>query len=290
MKRDIYLTADRFPLVRDIGCNRTDDWYSHPDRVLDYDVFLFVAEGGMQVIEEGIEYFVGANEHLFLKKRLHHWGRPETLPGTTWYWIHFTTIVDERIEYKRQLSIGPELEYYFSDHYQYALQLPKFGAAALHRTTEQRLQSMTESSRIQRAHRMTEISLQVYQFFLGLHQSAVNREKAAKSGKAEAHIGRIMTYLIRHAEEEFDAKGLSEYMNLNYSHLSATFSKITGQTIIEAHTRLRMNKALHLLRTTSLNISEISERLGFQNPFYFSRVFKKVLGESPSCYMNHLYR
>lgn len=99
-----------------------------------------------------------------------------------------------------------------------------------------------------------------------------------------------MAYLSRHAEEEFDAKGLSEYMNLNYSHLSATFSKITGQTIIDAHTRLRMNKALHLLRTTSMNVSEISERLGFQNPFYFTRVFKKVLGESPSYYMNHFYR
>ncbi len=99
-----------------------------------------------------------------------------------------------------------------------------------------------------------------------------------------------MEYLSRHAEENFDSKRLSEFMNLNYSHISTTFAKTTGQTVIEAHTRLRMNKALHLMRTTSLNISEISQRLGFQNPFYFTRVFKKVLGESPSSYMNHFYR
>jgi AraC-like DNA-binding protein len=288
MERDIYLTADRFPLVRDIGSNRVDDWYSHPDRVLDYDVFLFVTEGGMQVIEEDIEYVVGPKEHLFLKKGLHHWGRPETLPGTAWYWIHFTRVVDERIEYKRQ-SVVPELDYYFADHYQVAIPMPKFGTAALHFKTEERLQSMLESSRKPRTHRMTEISLQACELFLSLHRSAIG-EKAAKPGKAEAHVGRIMSYLSRHAAAEFDAKGLSEHMNLNYSHISATFSKITGQTIIEAHTRLRMNKALHLLRTTTLNVSEISERLGFQNPFYFARVFKKVLGESPSSYMNHFYR
>ena len=70
VERDIYLTADRLPLIRDIGSNKTYDWYSHPNRVLDYDVFLFVAEGSIQVIEEGNEYVVGENKHLFLKKGL----------------------------------------------------------------------------------------------------------------------------------------------------------------------------------------------------------------------------
>ena len=194
-----------------------------------------------------------------MKKGLHHWGRPETLPGTTWYWIHFTAIVDERIEYKRQ-SVVPELEYYFPDHYQYALQMPKFGTAALHLTTEDRLKSMIESYRKHRPHRMTDICLHAYQFFLSLHHLAASRELANTLGKAEAQVGRIMEYLSRHAEENFDSKRLSEFMNLNYSHISTTFAKTTGHTVIEAHTRLRMNKALHLMRTTSLNISEISQR------------------------------
>nr|WP_245855900.1 helix-turn-helix domain-containing protein [Paenibacillus rigui] len=51
-----------------------------------------------------------------------------------------------------------------------------------------------------------------------------------------------------------------------------------------------MNHALELIRSTSLNVSEISKRLGYQNPYYFSRVFKKVFGESPSAYMSHFYK
>ncbi|MBD2868469.1 helix-turn-helix transcriptional regulator [Paenibacillus sp. IB182493] len=287
MDRNIFLTADRFPLVRDIGRNRTEGLYTHPDRLLEYDVFLFVVEGSMQVIEEGIEYVVGENEHLFLKKGLHHWGKPETLLGTAWYWIHFTSPIDERIEYKH-LSVVPELENYFSSHYQYVLQLPKFGAAALNHSTEDALKSMIESYRKKRTHRMTEISVQAYQLFLNLHQKAESREHA--NNKADAHVSRILEYLNSHAEEDFNSKQLSEHMSLNYSYISATFAKQTGQTVIEAHTRLRINKALHLMRTTSLNVSEISDQLGFQNPFYFTRVFKKILGEPPSSYMNHLYR
>nr|WP_091234239.1 AraC family transcriptional regulator [Fontibacillus panacisegetis] len=44
------------------------------------------------------------------------------------------------------------------------------------------------------------------------------------------------------------------------------------------------------MRNTSLNVSEISDRLGYNNPYYFSRVFKKVMGEPPSSYWRHLYK
>ncbi|WP_245233395.1 hypothetical protein [Paenibacillus maysiensis] len=74
MNNDLHLSADPFPLVRDIGWNKTDKLYTHPDRILGYDVFLFVAKGSMQVIEDGVEYIIGENHHLFLKKGRHHWG------------------------------------------------------------------------------------------------------------------------------------------------------------------------------------------------------------------------
>lgn len=291
MDNTIYLPANRFPLVRDIGWNKTDSLYTHPNRLLNYDVFLFVVEGQMQVIEADQEYIVAKNQHLFLKNGVHHWGKAATLPGTAWYWIHFTTIIDTDSGNIRS-SLVPELEYYFPDHYQYVFPLPKHGDAALHHSTEEQLQIMLQDRDKSLEHRMTDISMKAYQLFLNLHRSYEHREHrkaSSKSGKAEAHVARIMNYLNQHAEQDFDSKGVSSYMNLNYSHLSATFSRLTGQTIVEAHTRLRINKALHLLRTTNLNVSETSEALGFQNPFYFTRVFKKVIGQSPSSYMSHLY-
>lgn len=285
MDKFVELTADRFPLIRDIGFNQTDIRYTHPDRILDYHVFLYVAKGGMQVIEEGSSYVVGEQEYLFLNKGLHHWGLPETLAGTSWYWIHFDTVVDECKDYKDHTP-RPELEYYYPDHYQYRIVLPKFATAPI--GTEKRLQSMIRGMRDPADHKMTRTSLNVYQFFLELHAAASDQDGITEAARRLTE--RIMAYLVAHLEEPFDAARLQTHLNMNYSYISASFKRSTGKSIVETHTLLKLNKAIELMRLSSLNIAEISERLGYQNPFYFSRVFKKVYGESPSAYMRQFYK
>lgn len=285
-----YLTADRLPLVREIGWNQIESVYTHPDRLLDYDVFLFVVKGRMQVIEEGTEYLVREQEHLFLKKGLHHWGLPETLPGTAWYWVHFNTVVDERVAYKDHLPL-PELGYFYPKHYEYRFMMPKSGSSSLHQTMESRLRTILDDYHRVRDHWMTRSSIQIYQLFLDLHQASLKHEEASEiGGKADTIAGRVMTYLMQNADRDFDSRELSSKLQLNYSYLSATYKRLTGQSIIEVHTKLRMNKAMDMMRSTSMNISEISERLGYKNPYYFSRVFKKVLGEAPSSYLRHFYK
>lgn len=287
----ILLTADRLPLVRDIGWNQIDSVYTHPDRILDYDVFLYVVKGRMQVIEEGTEYIVREREHLFLKKGLHHWGLPLTLPGTAWYWVHFNTVIDERVSYKEHLPL-PELDYFYPNHYEYRFMMPKSGSSSLHQM-ESRLRTILDDYQKVKLHWMTRSSIQIYQLFLDLHQASLKHEvKAvgAAGGKTDTIAGRVMTYLMQHAERDFNSRELSAQLQLNYSYLSATYKRLTGQSIIEVHTKLRMNKAIDMMRNSSMNISEISERLGYKNPYYFSRVFKKVLGEAPSSYLRHFYK
>lgn len=287
---NINLTADRLPLVRDMGWNHISNVYTHPDRVLDYDVFLFVTKGSMQVIEEGTEYIVREREHLFLKKGLHHWGQPKTEPGTSWYWIHFNTVIDERISYSEHLPML-ELGYFYPHHYEYRFTMPKYGTSPLHYGMEERLLMLLDDYRRLKEHGMTRTSILVYQLFLDLHQATLTQEiSETYGGKANSISGRVMDYLVAHSNSEFDSGKLSRELSLNYSYLSSSFKKQTGQSIIEAHTKLRMNKAIDMMRNTSLNISEISERLGYKNPFYFSRVFKKVLGEAPTSYLRHFYK
>ncbi|MCR8636461.1 AraC family transcriptional regulator [Paenibacillus radicis (ex Xue et al. 2023)] len=277
------LTADRFPLIRDIGRNRTDNLYTHPDRILDYHVFLYVAEGSMQVIEEGTSYVVKEKEYLFLNKNQHHWGLPETPAETSWYWIHFNTLSDDRKDYNAYTPL-PELEYYYPDHYEYRVALPKYGVAPI--GTEQQFLSMIKEMQEPSIHKMTRISLNVFQFFLDLNAAA----KDGPAGAAHRLTERVMAILAANLEQPFDAAHLQAQLNMNYSYISSSFKKSTGQTIVEAHTKLRLSKAIELMRSSSLNIAEISEQLGYQNPFYFSRVFKKVFGEPPSSFMRQFYR
>jgi YesN/AraC family two-component response regulator len=53
---------------------------------------------------------------------------------------------------------------------------------------------------------------------------------------------------------------------------------------------LLIEKAIDMFKKNDGNVSEVSDALGFSNPFYFSRVFKKITGVSPTTYINENYR
>ncbi len=75
---------------------------------------------------------------------------------------------------------------------------------------------------------------------------------------------------------------------LNYSktYISKIFNQNCGYTIIEYYTRLKIKEAKKLMRENAYTIAEISNKLCFNNPHYFSRVFKKIANMTPSEYLN----
>ncbi|HEY5583287.1 MAG TPA: helix-turn-helix domain-containing protein [Ruminiclostridium sp.] len=72
--------------------------------------------------------------------------------------------------------------------------------------------------------------------------------------------------------------------NLNLFRFMHKFKALTGMSTIEYLTRIRVNIAKNLLLNSSLSISDISSIVGYENPLYFSRVFKKETGISPRFY------
>jgi len=71
-------------------------------------------------------------------------------------------------------------------------------------------------------------------------------------------------------------------VNLSPSHFSVVFSQETGQTFKEYLTEVRIKKAKELLRMTTLRSAEISYQVGYSDPHYFSYVFRKNTGATPS--------
>ena len=73
-------------------------------------------------------------------------------------------------------------------------------------------------------------------------------------------------------------------MNISPNYFSAMFSQEIGQTFIEYLTEKRINEAKRMLRQTEMRSSEIAFAVGFRDSHYFSFVFKKVSGCTPSEY------
>ena len=74
------------------------------------------------------------------------------------------------------------------------------------------------------------------------------------------------------------------------NYLSSMFSRYSGSSFVEYITEMKVAAAKELLAQGDLKIYEVADRLGFENSFYFSKVFKKVEGISPSQYLQHLQR
>lgn len=108
------------------------------------------------------------------------------------------------------------------------------------------------------------------------------REKAA-SNRYRDVVDEVMRYIAEnYADEELSLNTLASHVNFSPNHLSAIFSQQTGQTFIKYLTDIRMNKAKELLRCTGKKSSVVSAEVGYKDPHYFSYLFKKTQGMTPT--------
>jgi two-component system, response regulator YesN len=112
--------------------------------------------------------------------------------------------------------------------------------------------------------------------------SALAYRNNQPNGQSRHLIRQAKEYLKqRYTDSELSLNEIAAQVNLSASHFSAVFSQETGQTFKEYLTEIRINKAKELLRMTALRSAEIAYQVGYNDPHYFSTVFKKNTGLSP---------
>lgn len=104
------------------------------------------------------------------------------------------------------------------------------------------------------------------------------------AGVAHDRIEMCLRYMKDHLNQPLQVTTLAALVNISPSHLFALFKRRTGRAPIDLFIRLRMQRACELIETTSASVKEVAAALGYEDPFYFSRVFKSVNQVSPSAY------
>ncbi len=103
-----------------------------------------------------------------------------------------------------------------------------------------------------------------------------------KTNRLDWRIVRIKEYLLKHYQEKIKIADLAKLVNLSPVYCGALFKKQTGLSIKAYLNQIRIQKACDLLATGEYNVSEVAAFCGFDDLFYFSKVFKRVTGMAPS--------
>lgn len=117
--------------------------------------------------------------------------------------------------------------------------------------------------------------------------SIISKGIELRIGNVSGHNDDVVDSVKAYIEENYDDDELSlnkiaSHVNFSPNHLSMVFSQQTGNTLIKYLTDYRMSKAKELLKCTNKKSSEISILVGYKDPHYFSYLFKKTQGVTPT--------
>ena len=102
-------------------------------------------------------------------------------------------------------------------------------------------------------------------------------------------VDTIVSYLMENLDKPLKTEEIAERFSCSPSYLFTLFKKSTGYSVIQFFNLKKVQKACEYLHYTDLSIKEISFRVGFQDPLYFSRLFKKYMGHSPRDYKKNQF-
>ena len=119
-------------------------------------------------------------------------------------------------------------------------------------------------------------------WFIGKTQEVCRGMTSIKENESESVISKAKAYIDENYQKDISLDDVSRHVDISPYYFSKLFKQEDGRTFIEYLTGLRIREARRLLRSPGLSIKEIGIMCGYADPNYFSRIFKKYEGVTPS--------
>ena len=127
------------------------------------------------------------------------------------------------------------------------------------------------------------LSMYLEQVFVLVQHSRMEKRPTVSS-HIQGEMGIARRYFQEHYNEDINIEEYAISRNMSVSWFLRNFKQVTGKSPMQYILNIRINNAVSLLETTDYNVTEISTIIGYENPLYFSRLFHKQKGLSPSEY------
>jgi len=123
------------------------------------------------------------------------------------------------------------------------------------------------------------------------HLSMVSNQIIVREQNAEPPlIARAKQFIAEHQTEELSLEQVAKAVHTSKFYFCKMFRRATGINFTDYLSRVRTERAKNLLLNPNLRVSEIAYEVGFQSLTHFNRVFKRILGQSPTDYRGQLVR
>lgn len=283
--------ADLLPKVRIVGHVRYSEPWSHFPRTIDEYILYVIRDGLMYLQEDGARYALKSGDFFLLEPGLPHVGYQKA--SCDYYYIHFShpeisraqdeAAAMEELRTKRHICLmSYDLD--SADPTDSTTFIPKHCQLQDYKTA---LHSMVECYCNREEHYKRRCASLLHSFLLQVsHEQLLQNCSAVGKKVSRSHIAaeQLLRYLNQNYAEHITSADISERFEINFDYLNRRFSQMTGTSIFAYINALRIYQAKQLIATTELTFSEIAYSVGIDDRYYFSRLFKKTTGMSPTEY------
>ena len=131
--------------------------------------------------------------------------------------------------------------------------------------------------------------LQTQRLACGLENILLRMATDLKQAEGSRDLTKSLGYVHMFYNQEIRIPDLAKMESLSNSRYITVFKQRTGMTPSEYVIHLRMNTACDLLRNHSMSVKEVADFVGYDNPHFFSKLFKKKIGVSPQAYKEGIF-
>lgn len=234
------------------------------DGCSDY-IFIYCAKGEGKVEIENVIFDLLPNHYIIIKKNVRHHYYSSLKNPWTIYWAHIA---------------GNQANYLFDRFYEDTKSCKPKTIAFEENTIKRFIRAITilENSFDSKNIEIVNIII------LEIIASMIYKDQLDPAEISKIPIKKSIRYIKEHLTDKIRIDHLAEQENLSVSRFCELFKECTGYSPIQFVLLKKIQKSCQYLYFTDLSVKEIASKVGFEDPYYFSRAFKNIMGLPPTKY------
>lgn len=256
-----------------------------------YYELIVVADGELHLDTPHGPGVLRTGESLLLMPWERHAGRPSQTMRSAFYWVQFSNepdMTDISLDQPPRLDIvhaeRTELRTTKIDHHD-VIMIPRQHIVEERYKLLSLFEELVNNMRRPNGYFRFNASLLLARMLQLIGDDFLRRSQLDKSVPASyVTFHKLTNYLNNSYSGDISNQALANELDRKYEYLCQVFKRYAGISIHQYIHQLKVQRAQYLLINTNDSVKAIAEEVGYQDPFYFSRVFKKLTGFAPQNY------